>query len=139
MTFKQFGEKYFLRFNYQEDFVEELLKFCTSEGVTLANLEGIGSFVNCEVAFFDVVSKKFKSKIFDSTHEVLSLLGTITEKDGQPYLHAHVTVSDDNFGVSGGHLNKARVGGTLEIVLEKVTGSVERKFDDSIGLNLMQF
>lgn len=137
MTAKRLGEKFFLRFDYQENFLESLKNFCTSENIYLANLDGIGSFANSELAFYNVGTKKFQTKVVTNIHEVVSLDGSITEKDGQPYLHIHVVLSDENFAVVGGHLNQAMVGGTLEIVLEKVSGSLGRKFSEEIGLNLL--
>jgi predicted DNA-binding protein with PD1-like motif len=54
----------------------------------------------------------------------------------QPKLHMHVTLSDKDLKVYGGHLKAGEVAGTLEIVvlpLEKM----DRGRDEATGLDLL--
>lgn len=39
----------------------------------------------------------------------------------------------------GGHLNKAIVSATCEMVISIIEGNVDRYFDEEIGLNLFKF
>ena len=39
----------------------------------------------------------------------------------------------------GGHLNRAEVSATCEMVIQIIQGQVDRYFDESIGLNLFRF
>ena len=39
----------------------------------------------------------------------------------------------------GGHLNRAMVSATCEMVVTVVPGTVERVFHEDVGLNLFQF
>ncbi len=39
----------------------------------------------------------------------------------------------------GGHLNKAVVSATCEMVISLIDGIVDRRFDEEIGLNLFKF
>ena len=41
--------------------------------------------------------------------------------------------------VFGGHLNRAIVSATCEMVITVIDGTVERRFDEEVGLNLFQF
>ena len=50
-----------------------------------------------------------------------------------------MSVGDVEGRVYGGHLNKAVVSATCEMVIDIIDGAVERKFSDEIGLNLFKF
>lgn len=41
--------------------------------------------------------------------------------------------------VFGGHLNKAIVSATCEMVITLIDGRVDRRFEEEVGLNLFQF
>lgn len=45
----------------------------------------------------------------------------------------------DKGEVFGGHLNKAVISATCEMVITVINGSVDRSFSDSVGLNLFDF
>src|SRR3990172_3671555 len=78
----------------------------------------------------------FQKKVVAENQEVVSLLGNLSESEGKPYFHTHVTLGDKNSSTKAGHLYQATVGATLEIVFEKISGRVARKFNDEIGLKL---
>ncbi len=138
MIYKKFDEKYLLRFELDDDFQKEFERFVTETNIELGNFEGIGSFKNCELGYYDISTKEFQRKVVSENHEVVSLLGTLSESEGKPYFHTHVTLGDKNFNTKAGHLYKGAVGATLEVVFEKISGSIERKFSDEIGLNLLE-
>ena len=65
--------------------------------------------------------------------------GTLTTKEGKPYLHVHFAAGDEQGHVVGGHLNRATISATAEIIVRTIEGRVERHFNDEIGLNLFSF
>jgi predicted DNA-binding protein with PD1-like motif len=68
--------------------------------------------------------------------EITSLNGNVTLLEGQPFLHLHTTITNEQLQGFGGHLKMAIVGPTLEVVIEKLESQVQRKMDEEIGLNL---
>lgn len=46
---------------------------------------------------------------------------------------------DENGNAIGGHLNSATVSATCEMIITVIDGTVDRYFDEEIGLNLFQF
>ena len=58
--------------------------------------------------------------------------------NNEVYLHCHITLSDVEMNAIAGHLKEGIIGATCEIVLIKLAGEINRKFDNVIGLNLME-
>ena len=61
--------------------------------------------------------------------ELLSLEGNLfpSESEGEPVIHLHVMLGSPSAGVLGGHLFKAVIFSTTEIVIGKMTGSSVHK------------
>ena len=70
----------------------------------------------------------------EDTGELVSCQGNVTLKDGRPFVHAHVTISDHSMRTRGGHLFEATVSAVGEFFLRRVDSSVHRKLDEDIGL-----
>lgn len=139
MEGRKFGSKYVLRINKGEEVLESLKKFCKDEGIKLGNISGIGAANRVTVGLFEVTTKKYHSKELVGEFELTSLMGNVTTKDGEVYLHIHANVADDNYNTFGGHLNEAWISATCEIIIDAFEGEVERRFDDEVGLNLIKF
>ena len=145
MQFRRFDNKYFIRIDKGEEIMSTLQKFCEDEKITLAEVKALGAVDDFEVGLFDVVEKKYHANKFKFPAEITSLWGTVTTKEGKIYLHIHMSAADIEGKVRGGHLVKAVVGATCEMIVEDLSEGnsngfiVERKFNDSVGLNLFEF
>ena len=53
--------------------------------------------------------------------------------NGEFYTHIHMSAGNDKGEVFGGHLNKAVVSATCEMVIDIIDGKVDRYFDEEIG------
>ena len=50
-----------------------------------------------------------------------------------------MSAGDGSGAVFGGHLNRANVSATCEMVIRVIPGQVDRAFSQEIGLNLFRF
>ena len=141
MEFRNIGEDYVVRLDRGEEVMECLTNLCEKEGIALASISGIGASDCMEVGLYNVSEKKYYPKEFTGEMEVTSLVGSVTEKDGKPYLHIHANACDEELRVIGGHLKKCRISGTGEIFLHTLPGKVGRQEDlkGQTGLNVFSF
>ncbi len=137
MKYKRFGEDIAVRLEVGEEVLSSLAELAEREGVTFAEVSGIGAVDEFCVSVFDVKAKKYFDNDFLEPLEIVSMSGTVTEQNGKPYLHLHASAGRADGSVVGGHLKRAVVSATCEIVLHTVYGRVPRFFDDATGLNLM--
>ena len=139
MKFRRFENAYVIRMDRGEEIMATLTALCEQEGIRLASVEAIGAVDRAVVGLYDVDKKVFHRKEFQEPMELTSLLGTVTEKDGKPYLHLHATLCDANMQTRGGHVNELHISATCEMVLRLLPGSVGRRPDEATGLNLFSF
>ncbi len=119
-----------------DNILKELEKFAVTEKIPSANFTGMG-FVNMTFGFFDFKKKAFDPKEFKDM-ELASMNGTIAWQKEKPSIHAHGVVTDKNFNAFGGHILEGTVGtGSLEIMVFVHDQTLERKFEDYIGANVL--
>ena len=138
MKYKRFGEDIAVRLEAGEEVLSSLAELAEREGVTFAEVSGIGAVDEFCVSVFDVKAKKYFDNDFREPLEIVSMSGTVTEQNGKPYLHLHASAGRADGSVVGGHLKRAVISATCELVLHTVYGRVPRFYDERTGLNLME-
>ena len=139
MQYRRFGDRIVARIDRGEEIVASLARLCAAEGVKLASVTAIGAVNAFKVGVFLPVGKVYRSNSFSGDYEIVSLSGSVTAKDGAPYIHLHASFADASGRVFGGHLNEAFVSATCEMFVNTVPGSVGRTFSEDVGLNLFEF
>ena len=139
MEYRQFESKYLLRLEKGEDVVAVLKAFCSNHHITCGAVAGIGAVDKVTLGVFYPATKEYKERSLEGIFEITSLLGNVSTKDGETYLHLHINIGDTENRVFGGHLVSARISATGEIFVNAVDGTAERTFSDEIGLNLFDF
>ena len=140
MEYRRFGDTYVLRLDRGEEIIGSLGAFCKKETIRLGMVEGLGASDHVMVGLYNVEEKQYHKQVYDGAMEITSLVGNISEKDGENYLHCHINLCREDMTVIGGHLNECRISATCELFVRKLEGVVERRLDaDGTGLNLYQF
>lgn len=134
----QHGQKTFaVVFEHGDQVVSNLLDFARRHKIHAAQVSGIGAFEKVTLGYFEWEHKDYKKIPLNEQVEVLSLLGDIAEKDGEPKLHAHVVVGRADSSTRGGHLVEATVRPTLEVILTESPGHLRKAVDPETGLALI--
>lgn len=139
MEYRHFEQNIIVRLDPGEEICAKLLETARLGGVTLAEVSGIGAVTHVTAGVFNPMTKEYHANEFDGVFEMVSLMGTLTMMDDKPYLHTHIAIADGQGHVFGGHLTKAIVSATAEILLRRIDGSVGRKHSENVGLNLFEF
>ena len=139
MLYRQIGDTYMLRIDLGEEILQSLKQMCEQEGIRLAQVSAIGAVDHAVVGVYDLQEKRYHQEEADGFMEITNLSGSVTEMNGQPYIHLHVTMADQNHHLHGGHAIELRVGATCEMFVRVLDGEVNRVRDDKIGINTIRF
>ena len=139
MEYRKFDNTYVVRMDPGEEILEQVRILSEQEGIKLASVQALGAIREFTVGAFDTIEKKYYSNEFKGTYEITSLIGTINTMDGKFYTHLHMNAADKTGAAVGGHLNRAVVSATCEMIVTLIPGAVDRAFSEEVGLNLFKF
>jgi uncharacterized protein len=134
MKFLKMGNKYFVRIDKGEEVIASLKEFCKASGVKLGAIMGVGAADRATIGLFNTITKEYHNIELVGEYEILNLTGSITSKDGEIYLHLHITLGDEEYKAYGGHLNECWISGTCELTIDASEGEINRTFDEFSGL-----
>lgn len=121
-----------------EDPSQQLLAFAEDNGITAAELTGIGAFRRATVGWFDMEIKDYRPIEVAEQVEVLSLTGNVARTDeGETKIHVHLVVGRSDGTAMGGHLLSAEVRPTLEVMVTESAAELQRTVDPETGLPLL--
>lgn len=120
-----------------EDIVEAVTDIARDKNGKFGTVSGIGACSEVELNFYNLETKTYEKKLIQEPLELTSLLGNISHIDDQPFAHLHATFGTNKYETYSGHLSKATVSATAEIVISMTNLDINRKFNDEIGLNLL--
>ncbi len=135
MKYRKIGEKIFVSLQTGDLINKSLTEISVKENISNAWINGIGAIDSVEVGYMDVVNKKYQKRNFNDNYELISLIGNITIKDGVPFVHTHITFSDTEYKVFGGHLFDAKITATGEIILTVADSKIDRQFNENVGIH----
>ena len=140
MEYRKLSQGYVLRLDPGEEIVASLTRLVEQEQVQLGSVTAIGAANDVTIGIFSTQEKQYHARRYQGDYEISALVGNVTRKEGEPYLHLHITIGNPVTGeVHAGHLTSATISATLELFLQVWDGQVGREFSDQVGLNLFRF
>lgn len=139
MEYRKFGNTLVVRIDKGEEILESVRVLAEKENIKLASVQALGAINDFTVGVLETKTRQYKSNSFTGAYEIVSLTGTINTKNDEFYCHLHLSAGNDKGEVFGGHLNRAVVSATCEMIVTCIDGRVDREFSDEIGLNLFKF
>ena len=139
------GTSFYLRCDKGEDILECILKVCKSEKILSASFSGIGCCSDVTLSVIDPTTNQFEPYQKTGILEMTSINGNISADDSDEiFIHAHAMFSykDENneFRALGGHLLKAMVAYTGQIIIHPVIeATIRRQLDPKTGITVWKF
>jgi uncharacterized protein len=133
------NDGYLIRCDIGDEIVASLKAFAAEKKIYSGTILGIGSIKDPELGYYDIEKKEYIKKQFEGDYELLSLAGNFSRLGNEIVLHCHVSLSDAQFQVIGGHLFQSHVAVTTEFYIRPGGVELNRALNDITGLNLLKF
>jgi predicted DNA-binding protein with PD1-like motif len=131
------GPAHILKPPFGSDLLKGLEDFVRAEGINLAWLSGVGAVSRATIRYYDQPKQEWIDLEFDRRLEVAGMTGNVSLMNGEPIVHVHITLADEDGRCYGGHLGHNTLVFNLEILLTTLNGpAVTRKLDPQTGLTL---
>jgi hypothetical protein len=122
MTFEEsptVAHTYQVGFTTGDEVLSGLTDLAKTEGITTAQITGLGGLSTALLAFGDPSMGSFVFKLIpiDEKSELVSLDGTISMRDDEPYVHLHAVVALSDGTTRGGHVLELHVNPVAEVTI----------------------
>ena len=128
MEYRKFNNTIVARIDKGEEILEKIREIALKENIKLANINALGATNDFTVGVFKTGEKKYYSNSFKGDFEIVSLTGTINTMNNEFYCHIHMSAGNEKGETYGGHLNRAIVSATCEMIINIIDGRVDRYF-----------
>ncbi len=137
MQYEKNGDTYIIYLEQGENIMAKLTQFCKDNQIINGQISGIGAIKEIELGSYDLKNKEYITHKLADIWELTSYQANIQLKDEEPFIHAHINISDHDLTVKGGHLFEAKVAVVGEFILWNINSSGTRVFNPGIGLACM--
>lgn len=124
-------------FEQGEDLLGAFEDWVEQSGLGAASLSGVGGFSEATLGYYDVDAQRYVDIPVAEQVEVLVLAGDVTCKGEEHQVHAHVVCGRRDGSAVGGHILRAVVRPTLELVVTETPAHLQRRHDEASGLALI--
>ena len=132
MEYRRLGNTYMVRIDRGEDIMVQLKELCEKESVRLGRVEAIGAADRAVIGVYDLEKKEYSTEEISEFMEITGLNGSITAMGGEPYIHLHAALADQQHHLHGGHVIEMQVGATCEMFITAPDGEVNRRRDEGL-------
>ncbi len=121
------------------DLFNALTDICLQENIQLGRIEAFGAVRKARIGYYDQHQREYRFQEIDRPMEITVMIGNMSVRNGEPALHAHITLADENGNAMGGHLAPGTIVFACEFVLQIFAGpAFTRQFDGTTGLPLWE-
>ena len=124
---------------HKSDLLRELNRFAKEHEVVAGFIQLIGSISRARLSYYDQKTHAYQVLEFEHPYEIISGTGNISIRDGAPFAHLHLVLSDKDGKVIGGHCLDGCTIFAAEFIIWPFTGPAPRRsLDPATGLLLWE-
>ena len=122
-----------------DEILSSLKSIAQTEKLAGSSFKAIGALSDVELGWFNWETRKYQTAVkLHEQVELLSLIGDIALKDGEPQVHAHLVIGRQDGSAHGGHLLSATVRPTCELVITESPEHLQKEIDPESGIALIR-
>ncbi len=131
----QLGRFFLGKLPFGKDLIGAVEDFCKEASVQMATFSVIGSVSSVTLGCYDQKQQVYVTFNEKAPFEIIACIGNVSIKEGSPFVHAHIVLSDEQGKIIGGHLFSESIIFAGEINLQELKGKpFERAYDNKTGL-----
>ncbi|MDH6253788.1 putative DNA-binding protein with PD1-like motif [Chryseobacterium sp. H1D6B] len=134
-TAKKVDSTYIVSVKDRSSIVETLTDFVTAQNIKAGQITGIGAVSEATLRFFQPSSKQYVDKKFSEQMEISNISGNVSELEGKPLLHLHITLGRQDYTALAGHLLDAEIRGAGEFFFYPLNTAVIKTKNEEAGIN----
>ena len=118
-----------------EDLIDAITKMVQNHNVQSGLINCIGALKKFTIGYFNIDTKIYERKTFEENIELVSCIGNIAFKDGEPIVHLHISIGNRDYSMMGGHLfQPSIVSITGEVYIFEIDQKLYREPDPKLNL-----
>ena len=122
-----------------EDLIDAIKELVKKHNIKAGLINVIGALKKFTIGYFDLNTKEYKFETFEEDVELISSMGNISYKDGEPIIHMHISVGKDDYSIIGGHLSQPSIiSVTGEVYIYEIAQKLNRVNDPQFNLSLIE-
>jgi len=122
-----------------EDLIDATKDIVKNHDVKAGLINVIGAFKIFTIGYFDLSTKEYNFKTFEEDVELISCMGNVSYKNGEPLIHIHVSVGKDDYNIIGGHLSQPSIISiTAEVFIYEIDQKLNRVNEQPFNLSLLE-
>ncbi|STC97671.1 PPC domain-containing DNA-binding protein [Chryseobacterium carnipullorum] len=130
---------YIVSIKDQSGIVEALTDFVINQKIQAGEVTGIGAVEEATLRFFKPSNKNYVDKTFKEQMEITNISGNVSEIEGKPILHLHITLGREDYTALAGHLLDAKIRGAGEFIFYPLNTRVVKIKNEEVGINFYDF
>lgn len=108
-----------IRFSPGDEILSGLTDLARAEGITAAQVTGLGGLSSALLAFGDPSIGEYVFKLIpvEQKSELVSLVGTVSVRNGEPSVHLHAVLALSDGSTVGGHVLELHANPVAEVTI----------------------